>query len=208
METKNVSELAASLAEKARISNEQDKAILQETINKLWSSQQHIDKLQSELKKEKEDRAKDKTDFETTLKQDRIDYRKRQIVDSSETIYDQLDPEVKFVTVSKLVDKALNEKNLQFTFDDKGDMQLLSKDGTKYYGANNTVVTPKAFVNDVLGQNKIAKAAEKKEGDDINNSQQRQTFIPDNEQTTFVEDNLSVASINKKNREAYQSSNK
>lgn len=110
METKNVSQLAAALAEIAYKASEADKNILQQTINNLWSGQQEIDKLQADLKKEKEDRQADKTDFETRLKQDRIDHSKRDIINSSATIYDELDKDVKFTTVDKLVSKALNEK--------------------------------------------------------------------------------------------------
>jgi hypothetical protein len=208
METKNISQLATKLGEMAFKASDQDKAILQDAINKLWSNQENIDKLQGELKAEKEGREKDNKENEQKRMQDRIDHHKRQLIGSSETIYDELDPEVKFLTISKLLDKALNEKNLVLTFDDKNNMQLLDKDGTKHYGANNTVVTPKAFVDSLMAQNKIEKAAEKKESDDKNNNQQRQTFIPDNKQTNFVEDNQTVASINRKNRQAFESSNK
>lgn len=185
---------------KAQTLNETDKNTLS----------QNIDKLQAELKKEKEEREKDKTDHEAQRKSDRIDYRKRNMLNSGATIYDELDPEVKYISLSTLVDKALSDKNLEFTFDDKGDMQLLNKDGTKHYGANNTVVTPKAFVDSLMAQNKIWKVTTDKKDDEEenkNNHQRRPFYVNKQNDPAINGNNQTVAAMNKQNREAYQAVN-
>lgn len=183
---------------KAKTLNETDKNTLQETI----------DKLHAELKKEKEDREADNSKNAEARKADRIDYRKRNLVSAGQTIYDDLDPEVKFLTISTLIDKALNEKNLEFTFDDKGEMQLLNKDGTKHYGANNTVVTPKAFVDSLMAQNKIWKTTDRKDPDEDKNKDQRRTFSVNKDNDPAINgNNQTVAAMNKQNREAYQAVN-
>lgn len=66
---------------------------------------------------------------------------------SYKTIYDELDPAIKKMTLKSILDKNLQDSNAVFTLDDNGSLVLLGKDGTNVFGSDHRQLTPKAFLD-------------------------------------------------------------
>lgn len=66
-------------------------------------------------------------------------------ISSYKTIYDDLDPAIKKMTLKSILDKNLQDSNAALTLDDNGSLVLLGKDGTNVFGSDHRQLTPKAF---------------------------------------------------------------
>jgi len=53
----------------------------------------------------------------------------------------------KEAATNALLNKALQDSNAEFTFDENGNLSLIKKDGTNLFGENHTLVTPQAFID-------------------------------------------------------------
>lgn len=68
-------------------------------------------------------------------------------ISSRKTIYDDLDPAIKKMTLKSILDKNLQDSNAALTLDDNGNLVLLGKDGTNVFGSDHRQLTPKAFLD-------------------------------------------------------------
>lgn len=74
---------------------------------------------------------------------------------SYKTTFDELDPSVKAATIRSLLDKELQDKDAELTYDDKGNFTLLKKDGSNFYGDNHQQVNPQSFLEQLLSRHKL-----------------------------------------------------
>jgi hypothetical protein len=117
--------------------------------------QKQIDQLHSTLAAEK----KAKDDLQKKFNQDlltyRVDSQVENLVTGYKTTFDELDRSVKLATIKSLLNKELQDKDADFTFDEKGNFTLLKKDGSNFYGDNHQQVNPQQFVESLLSRNKL-----------------------------------------------------
>lgn len=69
---------------------------------------------------------------------------------SYKTIYDDLDPSIKKMTLRNILDKNLQDSNAVLQLDDNGNLTLVGKDGTNVFGSDHRQLTPKAFFDKSL----------------------------------------------------------
>lgn len=119
--------------------------------------QKQIDDLHAEIRNEKADRAKDKEAFDNNMNQFKLDSAVDRMFEGYKTIYDELDPEVRTMTIRHLRQKELQDNQAEYAFDENNSIVLRKKDGTSFYGKDNQPVTPKAFAESILSKNKILK---------------------------------------------------
>lgn len=105
-------------------------------------------KLAAEIKKQ--------TDLKTQYDKDITDIKIRtklsSLLGGYKTVYDELPAEAKEAAINALLTKALQDSDADFTFDDKGSLSLVKKDGTNLFGENHTLVTPQSFIDKSLSK--------------------------------------------------------
>lgn len=109
-----------------------------------------------------------KTEYDNQLKQIQIKTKLGGMLNSYKTVYDELPSEAKEAAISALLNKALQDSDADFTFDDKGNLSLVKKDGTNLFGENHTLVTPQSFIDKNLS--KILKVTPAANGSTIINT--------------------------------------
>jgi hypothetical protein len=130
------------LSEKAVPADATKAKQLQDTITELNG------KLATEINKQKELQ----TGFENQLKQIKIKTKLNGMLSSYKTVYDDLPVEAKEAAIDALLNKSLSENDADFTFDEKGSLSLIKKDGTNLFGDNHTLVTPQSFIDKTLSK--------------------------------------------------------
>lgn len=138
---------AAELERKKATANQPDKA----AINKL------MDDAQAEIRALKAKMTADAEQFKEMRRQDRIAMKKETLVLPYKTIFDDLDPEVKAISIRNLIDKELQDNNAKFDFDEHNNFVLVKNDGTNFFGENHTQEFPATFVEKVLSRSKVLK---------------------------------------------------
>lgn len=121
--------------------------------------QKQIDELHAQIRAEKQRADDAKTNFEKELVSFKIGNKKMGLFSAYKTIYDDLDPEIKSTTLQNILDKQLQGDNAELKFDENGNLVLLKKDGTNFYGDNNQQVNPQQYADMVLSRNKLLKTA-------------------------------------------------
>ena len=116
--------------------------------------QKQIDDLHAQLRVATEKENQLKADFAQKEKDLRLTTRVESLIMPHKTIHDTLSPEVKNTIIKTLINQELQDKSAKFDFDENGNVVLLRKDGTNYFGDNNQTITPKQFVEQVLSRNK------------------------------------------------------
>ena len=104
-------------------------------------------KLSAEIKKQEDL----KTGFEKQVKQIEVKTKLGGILSGYKTIYDDI-PEAKEPAIQALLNKALQDSDADFAFDDKGNLSLLKKDGSNLFGDNHTLITPQSFIDKTLSK--------------------------------------------------------
>lgn len=105
-------------------------------------------KLAAEIKKQGEL----KTEYDGKLKQIQIKQKLESMLSSHKTVYDELPAEAKNAAIEALINKSLQDSDADFTFDEKGNLSLVKKDGTNLFGDNHTLVTPQTFIDKTLSK--------------------------------------------------------
>lgn len=93
-----------------------------------------------------------KTDFDKQIQGIKIQTKLQGMLGVHKTVYDELPVEAKDAAINALLTKALQDSDADFTFDDKGNLSLIKKDGTNLFGENHTLVTPSAFIDKTLSK--------------------------------------------------------
>lgn len=105
-------------------------------------------KLAAEIKKQTDLEAK----FNNDLKGIKVKQKLDSMVGSLKTVYDDLDPVAKEAAITAILNKNLQDSDADFTFDEKGNLSLIKKDGTNLFGDNHTLVTPQSFIDKSLSK--------------------------------------------------------
>jgi hypothetical protein len=131
--------------------------------------QKQIDDLHNEAKAAKEELASKIKEFEQIRTQDRINNKKTVLFSGLKTIHDELDPETRFTIIDSQLQKELQDRQAVFTLDDNGNVVLMRKDGTNFFGENHQVVKPAQFIESVLAKNKQLKVTPSGSANGANN---------------------------------------
>lgn len=93
--------------------------------------------------------------FKQKEKELRISYARTSLLANHKTINDSLPVNVRNTILNTLIDQELADKNAKIDFDENGNLVLLKKDGTNYFGDNNQQVNPQQFIEQTLSRNKM-----------------------------------------------------
>jgi hypothetical protein len=121
--------------------------------------QRQVDDLNNQLRLEKEGRATEKTGFEKNLSNFKIESLLSTRVSALKTIYDTLPPDVRNTTLKTILDKELQNTDVNLVLDANGNLVVQKKDGSNYYDENNRLVTADSFIQSSLAKNKILSQA-------------------------------------------------
>jgi hypothetical protein len=132
------------------------------------SLQQQINELNNQLRTEKDKEAGIRADYEKKLKDKDMSYALRNILGGYKTIYDELDGEVKDITLKAIINKSLNADAAEFTVDESGQLALRKKDGSNFFGEDNRLLTPKSYLDKIMSRDKILKVSDQNQNQNQN----------------------------------------
>jgi hypothetical protein len=121
--------------------------------------QKQIDDLHKAIADEKKGRSDDKKAYDDQLTGIRINSQIGTLLTAHKTIHDDLDPEVKSTVINTIINKALQDNQAKFAFDETGKFSLLKNDGTNYFGENHQQITPAQFIEQTLAKTKQLKVS-------------------------------------------------
>lgn len=130
--------------------------------------QQQINDLNAQLRAEKDKEAGIRAEYEGKLKAKDMSYALRNILGTYKTIYDELDGEVKDITLNALINKSLNADAAELTVDDSGQLVLRKKDGSNFFGEDNRLLTPKSYLDKIMSRDKILKVTDQNQNQNQN----------------------------------------
>jgi hypothetical protein len=121
------------------------------------------------------------------------------------TIYDDLDPKDRIMSIETIINNSLQDKDAELYLNDKEELCVRKKDGTSLVGANHTEYNPKQLIDEIAAQKKILKVSDTKDADDNantnnNGGQNRTTNVNANREAP--KGNNQTAQLNRKQREA------
>ena len=122
--------------------------------------QTQIDGLLADLKTANQIAAAKEVEFGKTINSTKIDFEVRSKLAGKKTIFDTLDSNIRHKSLMAVIDNALQDKDAEFSYDEKGNLQILKKDGTTLLGANHTKISIDDLVDGTLALNKILVVAE------------------------------------------------
>lgn len=154
--------------------------------------QKQIDDLLGQMKSEKSVYEQKLSDLEATRVLDKIGFEKRSLYGPMKTIYDGLDVAIKATSIDAIINKALQEKEAEFAYDDSGVFIVRKKDGTNLVGANHTKYTPQTLVDEILANNKILAVNTQQQ----QKQQQQNQQVDANNGTPISGTNQSVINLN------------
>lgn len=119
--------------------------------------QKQIDTLQAQIREAKAEKDKVVADYEKKILDSKKESRLENLLSSQKTIHDDLDIETKNLIIKTTLNKALQDNQAQFAFDENGNFTILKNDGSNYYGENHQLITPAQFIEQTLAKNKQLK---------------------------------------------------
>lgn len=135
---------------------------------------QEIDRLQALLNASTQKAAAMETAHQNQLRSIQVRTKMNSLLGRSAvpTIYDNLDDELRFMSLETVINKQLQEDAAKLDLDNSGNLVILKNDGATFYSENHQTVTPKAYVEQTITRNKIT-ATKKPEGNGTTTSQQQ-----------------------------------
>jgi hypothetical protein len=130
--------------------------------------QQQINDLNAQLRAEKDKEAGIRSEYEGKLKDVKMGYTLGSLLGGYKTIYDELDGEVKDITLKAIINKSLNADAAEFTVDDAGQLVLRKKDGSNFFGEDNRLLTPKSYLDKIMSRDKILKVSDQNQNQNGN----------------------------------------
>lgn len=117
--------------------------------------QAQIDALHAQLAAEKKAKEDLTSQHQQQLRQFQVDAKLEGLLAGYKTIYDTLPAEVRNMTLKNLLQKELQDKDADLTIDDKGNLVILKKDGSSFYGENHQLVNPVQLAEQTFSRNKL-----------------------------------------------------
>lgn len=135
---------AVALARKVKELSEKGQPADKEAITKYTAQITDLNnKLAAEIAKQTEL----KTTYDKQLKDIQVKTKLTGLLGNYKTVFDDLDPSAKEAGINAIITKALQDSDADFTFDDKGNLALIKKDGSNLFGDNHTLITPQSFID-------------------------------------------------------------
>ena len=144
-----------------------------DTSKEKGALQKQIDDLLKKMQDEKSTYDKQLSEVQDERLRDKIGFELKSIYGGAKTIFDSLEGSVKASSLDAIINKGLQEKNAVFTYDDKGNFIVQTKEGATLLRANNTKYTPQELVDEILATNKVL-AVNGNQQQHQNNSQNNQ----------------------------------
>lgn len=144
------------------------------------SLQQQINDLNNQLRSEKDKEAGIRAEYEKKLKDKDMSYALRNLLGGYKTIYDELDGEVKDITLKAIINKSLNADAAELTVDDSGQMILRKKDGSNFFGEDNRLLTPKSYLDKIMSRDKILKVSDQNQNQQNGNGNGAKSHLNNN----------------------------
>lgn len=166
-------------------------------VGKTNTLQGQIADLHSKLADEVKKQGDLKKTYEKQIKSIHIQAKLDSLLGGYKTVYDELPIDAKQAAVNSLLAKALQDSEAEFTFDEKGSLSVIKKDGTNLFGDNHTQLTPQSFIDKSLS--KILKVSEPALNGNIQN-----TPVLTGQKTT----NPNLSAALSESRKAYENSAK
>lgn len=132
------------------------------------SLQQQINDLNAQLRAEKDKEQGIRAEYEGKLKDVKMGYTLGSLLGGYKTIYDDLDGEVKDITLKAIINKSLNADAAELTVDDSGQLVLRKKDGSNFFGEDNRLLTPKSYLDKIMSRDKILKVSDQNQNQNQN----------------------------------------
>lgn len=141
--------------------------------------------LNNELRVIKENEQKIHAEYKKQIQDVKMNHVLGGLLGSYKTVFDELDPSTKQITLKAIIERNLGAKKAQLTIDEAGNLQLIGADGANVFGDDHNILTPKAFLDKVMANEKILKVTDQgnnngsngsNNGQHFNNGQQRQQF--------------------------------
>lgn len=142
--------------------------------------QQQLAALNDELRKIKEERQADLAKHAEEKHSIRKDFYLGTLLNSYKTRFDDLDSATKQTVLNNIINKNLAAKKAKLQVDDAGNLTLVGEDGTNVFGDDHRTLTPKAFLDKVMADEKIVVVNEA--GNNNNGSNGQQSFGPNGQQ--------------------------
>lgn len=121
------------------------------------SLNQTITELNEKLRIEKENRTKEQAAHKNEMTSFKKQIALNGKVTAPKTIYDELAPEVRNVTLNALLEKELQDSNAEFVLQEDGSLKLQKKDGSNFFDENNRQIGVDDFINKSLAKHKVLK---------------------------------------------------
>lgn len=122
--------------------------------------QQEINRLQGELKAEKDKQAGIMTEHQKAISEVKMGYSLGQLLGGFKTIYDDLPSDVKDITLKAIINKNLAADSAEFSIDEGGQLVLRKKDGTNFFGEDHRPFTPNTYLEKMMARDKILKVTD------------------------------------------------
>lgn len=132
--------------------------------------------LNKELREIKDNEQKIHADYKKQIQNVRMGHVLGGLLGGYKTVFDELDPSTKEITLKAIIDRNLSAKKAQLTIDEAGNLMLTGTDGANVFGDDHNILTPKAFLDKVMANEKILKVTENSNNNSSNGSQNGQQF--------------------------------
>lgn len=117
--------------------------------------QQEINRLNTELRAEKDKEAAIRAEHAKQLNEVRMGYSLGQLLGKYKTKFDELPSSVKESTLKALINNSLNADSAELTVDDNGGLIIRKKDGSNFFGEDNRLYTPDSYLDKIFARDKI-----------------------------------------------------
>lgn len=116
--------------------------------------QKQIDALHAQLKAANDARKADQDAHADQMTQFKTKTMISQLMSGQKTIHDGLPVSTRNAILETLITQELQDRGVNFAFDDSGVLKLLKKDGSTFHGDDHQQVTPQQFIEQTLAKHK------------------------------------------------------
>lgn len=122
--------------------------------------QQEINRLKNELQASKDREKSSREDYEKKLSDARRDRSLTLLLAAYKTKFDDLPADVKDSALQKIISKSLATDDAELSIGEDGQLVIRKKDGTNFFGADHSQITPNTYLQNLMTREKILKGTE------------------------------------------------
>jgi hypothetical protein len=139
--------------------------------------QQEINRLNNELRTEKDKEAAIRAEHKKEITQVQMNYHLGTLLGAYKTKFDELPANVKERTLREIINSSLATDSAELTVDEAGQLSLRKKDGANFFGEDNRPLDPKSYMDKIFARDKILVVNDQNQnnnsGNGANNSHNR-----------------------------------